>query len=227
AKELWINNLIKGRMRLGWPPLNLDRLTGIVEQHFLGHDLTEGRMQLFFRVITESGEIKSIPVTQSNLVVATRAAFALPVLCPEVNYEGEVCYDGMIGETLPLQLIQDARDETRRLLLIHHSLLEKRDLKSESWLYRFILKRRPKLLVVFQQSIEDHNAAIDLIRRLDGDGQLYVISPDATGVPTSRTLERSKKRLDADFELGEGVGRRHHINVSRFLKGESPTILSG
>ena len=112
------------------------------------------------------------------------ASSAIPAVCRPVLYDGIPCYDGALGDPVPVQKAFDMGCEKVVLIL---TLPEDtvRSAKKDEKLARRIRKEFPEAAEALKDRARKYNEGVELARQYAAEGKLLIIAPDDTcGVHT-------------------------------------------
>lgn len=145
-----------------------------------------------------------------NAYDAFKASSAIPGICKPYEVGGIPCFDGALGDPVPVQRALDAGCDKIVLLLT-----KPRDLirtpESDIKLARLIQKRYPQAAESLRKRAERYNEGVALAKELEREGRALIVAPDDTcGV---QTLTRKKNALDALYAKGYGDG----VAIQEFL----------
>lgn len=153
----------------------------------------------------DTGEPHYIPKSQMkrDAYDAFKASSAIPGICRPYEVDGIPCFDGALGDPVPVQwAIDEGYDKIVVLLTKPRDFIRTPD--GDEKLARLIRKRYPKAAEALCQRAERYNAGVDLAKQLEAEGRALIVAPDDTcGVST---LTRDKDALDALYAKGYGDG---------------------
>ncbi len=143
---------------------------------------------------------------------ALKASSTLPVVCRPYMIDGVPYYDGALADPVP---VQKALDEgcDRIVLILTRPRDYRRGTKRDYRYADIIGKKYPNAAEGLRLRAERYNGGVDLAKKLEAEGRLYLVSPDDTcGVDT---LTRDVDALDALYKKGLADGE----GAVKFLLG--------
>lgn len=153
----------------------------------------------------ETGKAIYIPKSQikRDAYDALKASSAIPGVCKPYEVDGVACFDGALGDPVPVQWALDqGYDKIVVLLTKPRDLI--RESGSDEKLARLIRRRYPKAAEALCKRAERYNEGVALAKQLEAEGRTLIVAPDDTcGVST---LTRDKDALDALYAKGYGDG---------------------
>lgn len=160
----------------------------------------------------ETGEALYIPKSEMarDAYDALKASSAIPGVCKPYAVGGVPCFDGALGDPVPVEkALDEGCDKIVVLLTKPRDLIRQpgNDLK----LARLIRRRYPKAADALCKRAERYNEGVALAKQLEAEGRALIVAPDDTcGVST---LTRDKAALDALYAKGYGDG----ASIGEFL----------
>lgn len=153
----------------------------------------------------ETGEAVFIPKSQipRDAYDAFKASSAIPGVCRPYDVNGKPCFDGALGDPVPVQkALDEGCDKTVVLLTKPRDLI--REPGSDLKLAKLIRRRYPKAAEALCRRAERYNEGVALAKQLEAEGRALIVAPDDTcGVST---LTRDKDALDALYAKGYDDG---------------------
>lgn len=153
----------------------------------------------------ETGQASYVPkeAIERNAYDAFKASSAIPAICKPYEVDGRPCFDGALGDPVPVQLALDEGYD-KIVLLLTKPRDTVREPDGDIKLARFIQKRYPHAAESLRKRAERYNGGVALAKELERDGRALIVAPDDTcGVST---LTRDKDALDALYAKGYGDG---------------------
>ena len=120
------------------------------------------------------------------------ATSALPILSRPVAINGKLYMDGGLVDSIPLQQALADGNERAIVVLTRPKGYRKKASRS-SWFLRLYYRRYPKLAALMAQRARVYNQRLEEVERLEQEGKVFVIRPDAEGL-VSR-MENDPARL--------------------------------
>lgn len=126
---------------------------------------------------------------------ALMASCCIPVVCKPVEIDGELYYDGALGDTIPLdKAFADGCDKVVVLLTKPENTV--RNNKAESKLAGLISHRYPKAAEQLTLRAQHYNEGIVKAKKAAAEGKVLIIAPDDTcGVKTLTRNQNALKKL--------------------------------
>ena len=138
--------------------------------------------------------------TMLDLMKRARACSTMPVFMKPIEIDGQLCYDGGIGDSWGIPLAQAKRDGYKKFFIVR---TQKRDYrKTEDKHPGFIKMLLGKNKAVADRMLErykHYNAILDEIDELEARGEAYVFCPHTVLVKNT-TLKQPL--LEESFRLG-------------------------
>ena len=134
----------------------------------------------------------------NRLLRIARATSSLPYVCPVVIVDRQPMLDGGIVDSIPVLHAMERGYKFNVVVLTRHRGYRKteRDLK----IPRFFYRRFPRLRVVLSHRCECYNRQLELVERLEDNGDILVIRPEKE-VQVDR-METDVKKLTDLYEEG-------------------------
>lgn len=134
----------------------------------------------------------------NRLLRIARATSSLPYVCPVVIVDRQPMLDGGIVDSIPVLRAMERGHKFNVVVLTRHRGYRKteRDLK----IPRFFYRRFPRLRVVLSHRCECYNRQLELVERLEDNGDILVIRPEKE-VQVDR-METDVKKLTDLYEEG-------------------------
>ena len=134
----------------------------------------------------------------NRLLRIARATSSLPYVCPVVIVDRQPMLDGGIVDSIPVLHAMERGHKFNVVVLTRHRGYRKteRDLK----IPRFFYRRFPRLRVVLSHRCECYNRQLELVERLEDNGDILVIRPEKE-VQVDR-METDVKKLTDLYEEG-------------------------
>lgn len=113
-----------------------------------------------------------------------KASSALPVVCRPYEVDGELYYDGALGDTIPVQKVLDLGCE-RLVLVLTKPRDTVRSSKGDRRMARLLRLRHPQAAARLAGRAQRYNDGVAHAKRLESEGCALVLAPDDTcGVDT-------------------------------------------
>lgn len=140
-----------------------------------------------------------------------KASSAIPFVCRPHPVKGVPCYDGALGDPVPVEkAFQLGCDKVVLLLTLPEDTV--RTSEKDRRLARGIRKKYPLAAAKMAQRAQHYNESVALARRYAAEGKLLIVAPDDTcGVST---LKRNADDMNQLYEKGYGDG----VKIARFLQ---------
>ena len=161
----------------------------------------------FLVVATDAETGKAIYVPKQrmglNAYDAFKASSAIPGVCKPYEVDDILCFDGALGDPVPVQkALDEGCDKIVVLLTKPRDLIREPD--GDEKLAKLIRKRYPKSAEALCKRAEHYNEGVTLAKQLEAEGRALIVAPaDTCGVST---LTRDKSALDALYAKGYGDG---------------------
>ena len=125
------------------------------------------------------------------------ASSAIPGICRPVLYEGVLCYDGALGDPVPIRKAFDLGcDKVVLILTLPEDTI--RSPGKDARLARRIRREYPAAAEALAARAEKYNEGVALARQFAAEGKLLILAPDDTcGVHTLCRDARAMKQLYA------------------------------
>lgn len=160
--------------------------------------LMENPME-FLTVITEAETGKPRYIPKQALIkdqyTPFMASSAIPAICQPVMYEGKPCYDGALGDPVPVaKAFEMGCDKV--VLLLTRPEDDVRTADSDRKFARRIRKKYPEAAKALTNRSNKYNEGVALAKQYASEGKLLIIAPDDTcGVHTICRDEYKMRRL--------------------------------
>ena len=142
------------------------------------------------------------------------ATSALPILSRPVAINGKLYMDGGLVDSIPLQQALADGNERAIVVLTRPKGYRKKASRS-SWFLRLYYWRYPKLAALLQQRARVYNQRLEEVERLEKEGKVFVIRPDAEGL-VSR-MENEPEHLAAFYQLSLARAKESLPRLSDWL----------
>lgn len=170
----------------------------------------------FIVVATDARTGKAVYVDKSEIerdaYDALKASSAIPGVCKPYDLNGIPCYDGALGDPVPVKkALEEGCDRMVVLLTKPKDLV--REPGSDIKLAKMIRKRYPNAADALCKRAQHYNEGVELAKQLEAEGRALIVAPnDTCGVST---LTRDKEALDALYAKGYEDGGA----IKEFLAG--------
>ena len=141
-----------------------------------------------------------------------KASCAIPGVCKPYEVDGVPCFDGALGDPVPVQTaLDDGCDRIVLLLTKPKDVLRKPG--NDIPLSRLIQRKYPRSAEALRARADKYNKGVNLAKELEAEGRALIVAPDDTcGVST---FTRDADALAKLYAKGYGDGEV----VQRFVLG--------
>ena len=163
-------------------------LTNSNGEYPIDHDTMMANPMEFLTVVTNAltGKPKYVPKQEliRDSYTPFMASSAIPGICRPVMLEGTPCYDGALGDPVPVEkAFQLGCDKVVLILTLPENTVRTSD--KDAKLARRIRKEFPEAAQALMNRANKHNEGVALARQYAAEGKLLIIAPDDTcGVHT-------------------------------------------
>lgn len=174
-------------------------LTNSDGEYPIDYDAMMANPMEFFTVTTYAMTGDPLYIPKSSLVrdhyTPFMASSAIPSVCRPVLLDGNPCYDGALGDPVPIQKAFDLGcDKVVLILTLPENTI--RSTKKDAPLARGIRREFPEAASALMKRAENYNAGVALARKYAAEGKVLIIAPDDTcGVRTLCRDATAMKRL--------------------------------
>lgn len=152
---------------------------------------------------------------RERLMRACRASSSLPFASPAVRVDQNPMMDGGIADSVPVQkAIEDGYDYNIIILTRRKGYYKKESGSGTMRLVKLYYRKYPMLARALIQRNHNYNRTMDLIDRLEKQGRVFVIRPEAPCV--SRT-ERDLEKLEDFYWHGFAMGEKLYPQLRAWL----------
>lgn len=152
--------------------------------------------------------------SEERLLGACMASASLPFFTPMVKLDGELYLDGGIADSIPIGRAMEQGYEKNVVVLTHNQFYRPRMSQNQVRFSRRKYRKYPQLI----RAIEDRGfmylKQLALLRRLEKEGKVFVIRPEAAAVGR---MEVDVRRLEAFYEHGYETMRERIGELEAFL----------
>ena len=200
--------------------LNLDYVYGTLSnsggENPLDYAAFAANPMEFMAVATNAETGEAVYLTKADMhqddYSVLMASSAIPFVCHPYRVRGIDCYDGALGDTVPIQKAFDLGCD-RVVLLLTKPLEVLRTSKTDTRLAKLIEKKYPVSAEQLRGRAERYNNGIALAKQYASQGKLCIIAPDDTcGVDTLTKDRQASYRL---YEKGYADGEKVRAFLAR------------
>ena len=138
---------------------------------------------------------------KDRLIAIAKASSSLPYVCPMTWVDGVPMLDGGIVDSIPVLRAVSQGYEMNLVVLTRNRGFRKSE--KDIRVPHFIYTRYPRLRVVLSNRCRVYNRQLELVERMEDEGQIVVIRPQ-TPVTVNR-IEKDVKKLTALYNEGYAV----------------------
>ncbi len=143
-----------------------------------------------------------------------KASSAIPFVCKPYEVQGQLYYDGALGDPVPIKKAFQLGCD-RVVVILTKPESELRNPKKDIKLAAGIRKRYPAAAEKLCKRAQHYNEGVALAREYARQGKALIVAPDDTcGVDT---LKKDKKALQRLYEKGYSDGKR----ITEYLRAEA------
>lgn len=148
---------------------------------------------------------------------AVRASASLPMVSPIVEFNGYRLLDGGVSDPIPVERSMLDGNE-RNVLVLTRDATYRKSARPEFPLpvIKAVYRKYPKLVEALVTRSERYNSQLELCRRLENQGKVFIIRPSSP-VLTSR-YEKDPVKLMELYDRGVRDARRKRKELQRFLQ---------
>ena len=150
----------------------------------------------------------------ADLMRAVRASSTLPLVMPPTKVNGQVCYDGGLGEDRGMLISQAARDGFERFFVVRtrprgyrKPNLSHRGMRAFFW-------RRPAMRASLAAWDREYNEVCDRLEEMEREGSTLVVYADEVTAENSTT---DYPLLEENFSKGSEQAKREVDRWVSFL----------
>lgn len=136
---------------------------------------------------------------------AFKASSAIPGVCKPHEVGGRLCFDGALGDPVPIErAFAEGCEKVVVLLTKPRDVL--REPGMDPYLARMVERSYPQVARALRERAGRYNASVAAAKEYEQEGRVLIVAPDDTcGVST---LTRDKERLDALYAKGYADAER-------------------
>lgn len=138
---------------------------------------------------------------KDRLIAIAKASSSLPYVCPMTWVDGVPMLDGGIVDSIPVLRAVSQGYERNLVVLTRNRGFRKSE--KDIRVPHFIYTRYPRLRVVLSNRCRVYNRQLELVERMEDEGQIVVIRPQAP--VTVNRIEKDVKKLTALYNEGYAV----------------------
>lgn len=179
-------------------------LTNSDGEYPIDYDTMMANPMEFLTVITnaQTGEARYIPKEelQKDRYAPFMASSAIPAVCRPIPIDGVPCYDGALGDPVPIRkAFELGCDKVVLLLTLPEDTIRTPD--KDERLAKHIRKAYPAAAAALADRARKYNEGVALARQYAAEGKLLIVAPDDTcGVHTlCRDADAMKKLYAKGF----------------------------
>ena len=149
---------------------------------------------------------------EKRIIDIVKASSSLPYACPIIYVDGRPMLDGGIVDSIPLlRAYEQGYDKCVVVLTRNRGY---RKLTKKVPVPSFIYKQYPRLRVALRNRNKLYNEQLDLVERLEDEGEIVVIRPEKPIVVNR--METSVKKLTDLYEQGYACAKQvlENLNLS-------------
>ncbi|MGI6591577.1 MAG: patatin-like phospholipase family protein [Eggerthellaceae bacterium] len=150
----------------------------------------------------------------ADLMRAVRASSTLPLVMPPISVDGQVCYDGGLGEDRGMLVSRAARDGFERYFVVRtRPRAYRKPSQSHPWLRAFFW-RRPAMRASLAAWSREYNEVCDRLERMEREGSALIVYADEVTAENSTT---DYDLLEENFAKGTEQAKRELERWVSFL----------
>ena len=133
-----------------------------------------------------------------RMIAIARASSSLPYVCPIAYVDGIPMLDGGIVDSIPVERARALGYEKNVVVLTRNKGYRKKS--QDLRIPHFIYKKYPRLRVVLSRRCACYNEQLELVERLEEEGEIIVIRPEKPVVVDR--IEKNIKKLEDLYQEG-------------------------
>lgn len=151
----------------------------------------------------ETGEAEHIKINDlMEEMEYLRASASMPYVSRIVEIGGKKLLDGGCSDSIPISAFQSMGYERNVVILTRPAEYRKKP-ENKSFVRRFY-KNYPKFAKTLEGRAEKYNQTVEMIRKLEKDGSIFVIRPE-TSLDIGR-MSHNVKKIEQVYERGRADG---------------------
>jgi predicted patatin/cPLA2 family phospholipase len=127
---------------------------------------------------------------KERLMAICRASSSMPVVAPAVKIDGVPYLDGGLADSIPIRHALKAGYKKNVVILTRNPGYRKKEKKKLNQIYIAAYRKYPELLRAIYRRAYEYNRTLDLIDRLEREGRIFVVRPQA------KTVSRAERNYD-------------------------------
>ena len=143
------------------------------------------------------------------------ASSSLPLMAKSVSLNGEEYLDGGISDTIPVRKAIDDGNKKVVIVLTRDIYYRKKPNKLGQMM-KMVYHKYPKLVAAMAKRHIGYNKTLKLIRKLERNGQIFVIRP--TKEITVGRLETDAEKLKELYEAGYNDAKNAYEGLKKYLE---------
>ena len=181
------------------------------------YDALESSNKAFYTVSTdvETGKphYHRTRTIRGDGMMALRASASLPLVSKIVDFDGHHLLDGGTADSIPVEFLRNLG--YTKTIVVLTQIAGYRKQPQSMQLFRMMYRKYPAFLKTMEQRHENYNATLDLIDKLEKEGEVFVMRPSRK--IAIKRLERDPKRILEMYELGREDAKKRLDEMRHFL----------
>ncbi len=141
-----------------------------------------------------------------------KATCAIPLMFPEVKYNGEVYYDGGICDPIPVRKALADGNEKLLIVLTRPVGYEKKLGSSNKFAARALQRKYPNLVKPLLTRHENYNETVRYCDELERQGRAIVLRPAEEGIIDS--MEKDVDKIVASYQYGYRLAEKRMDEIA-------------
>lgn len=175
-----LNNLIRKGSLFSWDfiyeeipqliiPFDYDVLKNLPSKFYVGtSNCLTGESEFFLLNEVDKNDFRTVLAASSSL----------PLIAPIVSYNGKLLLDGGLSDSIPFEYALNHGHKRAVVILTQPKDYIKEPMKFGS-LFKWYYRKYPRVYEMLQNRAEQYNAAVHRLEKLEKEGTVYVIRPEA------------------------------------------------
>ncbi len=152
----------------------------------------------------------------SDLITMVRASSSLPVIMPPTFFRGEYYVDGGLGPNGGIPIDLPIKEGYKKFVIIKSRPKSyRKDPPKHIPLIRRAFRKYPHLVQAMEKRYLNYNKSIDLIEKLEDQGDAFIIYPKKMIVENNC---RDFELLEKNYYFGRIQGKREIKDLKKFLE---------